>query len=162
MHLQDFSAEAIQKMLTEIIQELQVETPAYARATVEIQPLQPCSADPTLFRQVWQNLLSNAFKFSSTVPEPHITIGSFEALDGAGYFVRDNGVGFDPAYSSKLFTPFQRLHGDAFPGYGAGLAIVYRVIQRHNGRIWAESAPGIGTTFYFTIAKDIPDAAPQA
>ena len=99
----------------------------------------------------FENLLWNAWKFTSTRP-PVIEVGCAERGGETVFFVKDNGVGFDMAYAQKLFTPFQRLHGiDEFPGTGIGLATVQRIVARHGGRIWAESAPGAGTTLSFTL-----------
>ncbi|MBI5277611.1 MAG: PAS domain S-box protein [Burkholderiales bacterium] len=107
--------------------------------------------DARLLRILVENLLGNAWKFTSKAPEPCIEVGRDEA-DGS-YFVRDNGVGFEMAYAGKLFSAFQRLHTEAeFPGTGIGLATVRRIVSRHRGRVWAESAPGQGTTIRFTLA----------
>jgi len=110
------------------------------------------SADPKLMRIALENLLSNAWKFTSRQADAAIEIGS-ETQDGQQvYYVRDNGAGFDMNHASKLFGAFQRLHSnDDYPGTGVGLATVQRIISRHGGRIWAESAVGKGATFYFTI-----------
>ncbi len=109
--------------------------------------------DIRLIRVVLENLLGNAWKFTSQVEEAQIHFG--RTLDAAGqavFFVRDNGAGFDQAYVNKLFKPFQRLHAAVeFPGTGIGLATVSRVIERHAGRVWAEAAPGQGACFYFTL-----------
>ena len=115
-------------------------------------PLPTARADPTLLRQVWLNLLSNALKYSGKRDEPAVEVGG--RIDGteAVYWVKDNGVGFDMRYAEKLFTVFQRLHRESdFPGTGVGLAIVQRVITRHGGRVWAESKPNEGATFYFAL-----------
>jgi signal transduction histidine kinase len=108
-------------------------------------------ADPGLLRIVLINLLGNAWKFSAQTADARIEVGHLPQQHGA-FFVRDNGAGFDMAFADKLFAPFQRLHSDAeFEGTGIGLAIVKRIIARHGGRVWAESAPGAGTTVYFTL-----------
>jgi PAS domain S-box-containing protein len=109
-------------------------------------------ADPVLARQLLEILIGNAWKFSSGCDLASIRFGA-ESLDGKTvYFVKDNGAGFDMAYADKLFTVFHRLHrADEFEGSGVGLAIAQRIVARHGGRIWAESAPGKGSTFYFTL-----------
>jgi signal transduction histidine kinase len=115
------------------------------------------SADPVLVEVVLTNLLSNAFKYSSRVEHPHVEFGA--QRDGEGqpvFYVRDNGAGFDPADTAKLFTPFQRLHHQReFAGNGVGLATVARIVLRHGGRIWAEGQPGVGATFYFTLPAPV-------
>lgn len=110
--------------------------------------------DPGLLRSALENLLGNAFKFTSKQPDPKIEFGSVQKDGETVYFVSDNGAGFDMASTDKLFTPFQRLHGQQeFEGTGIGLACVQRIIQRHGGRIWAESSPGEGATFWFSLGK---------
>jgi len=109
--------------------------------------------DPGLLRIVLENLLSNAWKFTNRQERTHIEFGS--GVDRTGrtiYFVRDNGAGFDPRYAARLFSPFQRLHSETqFPGTGVGLATVQRIIHRHGGEIWAESAVDCGAAFYFSL-----------
>ena len=107
----------------------------------------PAIADQDLMRALLQNLCDNALKFTRTVPHPRVEFGQSD--DGV-YFVRDNGVGFDMAFADKLFRPFQRLHDRSIEGNGVGLATVARVVERHDGRVWAESAPGHGVCFPFT------------
>ncbi|MDO9113752.1 MAG: PAS domain S-box protein [Polaromonas sp.] len=111
--------------------------------------------DPRLLSAVLQNLLANAWKFSAKEPRARIEVGSqLGAEGGTIFFVRDNGAGFDMAFTHKLFGTFERLHspGD-FPGTGIGLATVKRVIERHGGRVWAEGKPNGGATFYFTLGR---------
>jgi hypothetical protein len=117
-----------------------------------IKEMPACSADPVLLNQVYANLLSNAFKFTRTRDIARIEVGSFTKDKRTVYYVKDNGIGFDMKYAKKLFGVFQRLHDDpSIEGTGVGLAIVERIIHRHGGEIWAESVPGEGTTFFFTL-----------
>jgi PAS domain S-box-containing protein len=117
-------------------------------------PLGPAVCDPTLIRQVWQNLISNAIKFSRNRERPVIRIQGWKIAGEIMYAISDNGVGFDMQYAENLFGVFQRLHREAdFEGSGVGLAIVQRVVQRHGGRIWAEGKVEQGATFYFTLPK---------
>ncbi|MFL6551262.1 MAG: sensor histidine kinase [Povalibacter sp.] len=108
--------------------------------------------DTRLLRIALENLLDNAWKYTANAAAPHITVGRETQGSGPVYFVRDNGVGFDMAYSAKLFGPFQRLHAESqFPGTGIGLVTVQRIVARHGGRIWAHAEPDRGATFYFTL-----------
>ncbi|WP_263410437.1 sensor histidine kinase [Terriglobus tenax] len=111
-------------------------------------------ADPRLLRVAFENLLGNAFKFTSKTPGAVIEFGSLLKDGQAVYFIRDNGAGFDMYYVDRLFTAFQRLHGDRdFKGSGIGLATTLRIIRRHKGRIWAEGKENEGATFYFTLGS---------
>ena len=118
---------------------------------IDVGALPPAQADPTLLRQVYANLLSNAVKYSASSDPARIELGSFPDGERTVYFVKDNGVGFDMRYSDKLFEVFQRLHSDGYDGTGLGLALTARIVGRHGGAIWADSAPGEGATFYFTL-----------
>jgi light-regulated signal transduction histidine kinase (bacteriophytochrome) len=108
-------------------------------------------ADPTLLRRAIENLLRNAHKYSRDSDRAIIEFGSQQKGAETIYYVRDNGVGFDMQYADKLFTPFQRLHGDEFEGSGIGLATVDRIMRRHKGHIWADSCCGQGTTVFFSF-----------
>ncbi len=110
-------------------------------------------ADRSLIRTVLQNLLDNAWKFTSHQDDASIEFGTLSAADTRiCCYVRDNGAGFDPAYVDKLFKPFQRLHTTGeFPGTGIGLASVRQIVDRHGGRVWAEGTVGHGATISFTL-----------
>ncbi len=110
------------------------------------------SCDPGLLRVALENLLGNALKFSNKATAPHVEFGVNKLNGETSFFVKDNGVGFDPESAESLFQPFQRFHSGAeYQGTGIGLATVYRIIMRHGGRIWAEAAPGSGAAFFFTL-----------
>jgi light-regulated signal transduction histidine kinase (bacteriophytochrome) len=122
------------------------------KITLVIEPGVQVRGDTTLLQVVLSNLLANAWKFTSKIPEAKIEFGRTERDGKSACYVRDNGAGFDMTYASKLFGVFQRLHSDEdFEGTGVGLATVQRVIQRHGGQIWAEGEPGKGAAFYFTL-----------
>jgi two-component system, sensor histidine kinase and response regulator len=127
--------------------------------TVEIKELPDCIGDSSLLEQVLTNLLSNACKFTRGRPQPRVEVSAISEGSSNIYVVRDNGVGFDTNYAQKLFGVFQRLHSATeFEGTGIGLSIVKRIVQRHGGRVWAESTLGEGAAFYFSL----PAADPQA
>lgn len=131
---------------------VRAEGAAYPDAKVGIASMPPALCDQALVRQLFQVLIANAFKFSARSAAPKIEIGALQDAGELRYFVRDNGAGFNMHYAEKLFGVFQRLHKETeFPGNGAGLAIAKCVVRRHHGRIWAESSPGEGATFYFTL-----------
>jgi two-component system, NtrC family, sensor kinase len=121
--------------------------------TVVIESGLRASADPRLIRNVFENLLGNAWKFTAKTSEATVEVGCEEDDDrGRVYFVRDNGNGFDMARAARLFSPFQRLHSQSdFPGTGIGLATVQRIVDRHGGQVWAEAEIGRGATFRFTL-----------
>jgi len=121
---------------------------------IKVRPGVTVTADGQLLRIAVENLLENAWKFTSKTPAARIEFGVTNMAGEPTYFVRDNGAGFDMAYADRLFGPFQRLHPSSeFPGTGIGLATVQRIIHRHGGRVWAEGMPGQGATLHFTIGR---------
>jgi PAS domain S-box-containing protein len=142
--------------LSELAREVAANVQAQAsgrRAEIVISDEMHGEGDANLLRLVLQNLLSNAWKFTSTRPAARIEVGQVEHDGQCIYYVRDNGVGFDMAYAGKLFAPFQRLHTiEQFPGTGIGLATVQRIVRRHGGRVWTEAVVDQGATFFFTLA----------
>lgn len=127
-------------------------TPEGARVDVQVEALPTVEGDSVLLRQVWQNLISNAFKYSSKSPQPQVRIAAVTTEHEVVFTVKDNGVGFDMALAGRLFGVFQRLHRTSeFQGTGVGLSIVKRVVQRHRGRVGARSSPGEGAEFFFAL-----------
>ncbi|HTI05589.1 MAG TPA: ATP-binding protein [Gemmatimonadales bacterium] len=126
---------------------------------ITIAPGLVVEGDPRLLQVALENLLGNAWKYTSKRPDARIELGEVEAAGAVGkrervFYVRDNGAGFDMRYADKLFAAFQRLHGaNEFEGTGVGLATVQRILRRHGGRIWAEAKVGEGATFYFTVGE---------
>ena len=119
----------------------------------KIEPGMTVTADQVLIKNALENLIGNAWKFTSKHPSATIEVGSTHKNGEVIYFVRDDGAGFDMQYASKLFGAFQRMHSTAeFDGTGIGLATVHRIITKHGGRIWAEGKAEIGATFYFTLS----------
>lgn len=134
-----------------VVADLRLQAPE-RRVNVTIHENMLCSGDPVLLRQVVDNLLGNAWKYTACRSEAEIEFGVRDVEGTREFFVRDNGAGFDMAYATKLFSPFERLHSESeFPGVGMGLATVRRIIERHGGRIRGEGKPGIGATFRFAL-----------
>jgi len=143
----DLSAEAIGVAV------MLQETQPYRNVVFSIEEGLLARGDRQLLRQLLANLLGNAWKYTSERSSAHIEFGKIAEEGRETFFVKDNGAGFDMAYASKLFKIFQRLHGAEFEGTGIGLATVHRIIMRHNGLIWADSAVNEGATFYFTLSS---------
>ena len=124
------------------------------KVSINIQQLPKAKGDLAMLRQVFANLLSNALKFTRPSAHPAIEVGSYAKDEENIYYVKDNGEGFDMRYVEKLFGIFQRLHSrEEFEGTGVGLAIVRRIVHRHEGRTWAEGKPHEGAKFYFSLPK---------
>jgi len=141
----------ISQMVRQMVDDIEIQHPEN-KASFFVQEGLRVNADPSLMHIVVENLLSNAFKYSGKVEKPEISIGKHDTAQGSCFFVKDNGAGFDMSKADKLFNPFQRQHtSDEFQGTGVGLATVRRIIERHGGRVWAESEPGKGATFYVSL-----------
>jgi signal transduction histidine kinase len=145
-------------LVRQVLEDLQAER-AGRQVQITLGDLPSCQAEPALLKQVFVNLLQNALKYSRKREVAHIEVGCREDNGECIYFVKDNGVGFDMQYASKLFGVFQRLHrAEEYEGTGVGLAIVQRIVQRHGGRVWAEAAIDQGATFCFTLEGGPPHA----
>jgi light-regulated signal transduction histidine kinase (bacteriophytochrome) len=150
IHLEKVDVSAVAAEVIEGLQKAQPERQVEIRVEQGLQ----ATVDAHLLRIVLENLLGNAWKFTSKRALACIEFGKTSGNGRAAFFVRDDGAGFDPAYADRLFGAFQRLHSvSEFPGTGIGLATVQRIIHRHGGRIWAESSAGQGATFYFTLTN---------
>ncbi|REJ84468.1 MAG: PAS domain S-box protein [Bacteroidetes bacterium] len=141
----------MKQILNDTILEFTITDPSRT-VEIRIKEIPHAFCDEKLIRQVWKNYISNAFKYSSKVNNPVIESGSYIDGDKIVYYVRDNGTGFNMKYYNKLFTTFNRLHNyQDYEGSGVGLSIVKRIIEKHNGSVWAEGKPGEGATFYFSL-----------
>ncbi len=150
---QSFISVNMQEMVKTVFDELMQSTEKHV-PELKVSDIPEVTADEKMMHQVMTNLIGNAIKYSKGVNNPRIEIGGEVGNDEIIYYIKDNGVGFDMEYSHKMFQLFQRLHtDDEFEGTGVGLAIVKRIIDRHQGRIWAESELGKGSTFYISMPK---------
>jgi len=139
------------KLVREVLDELH-EQQRDRKVEIKLEDLPARVADPSLIRQVFVNLLSNALKFTRNREHASVEIGSRRQDGERVFFVKDNGAGFDMRHANKLFGVFQRLHSDKqFEGTGIGLSLVQRIVERHGGRVWAEAEKDRGATFYFTL-----------
>jgi len=142
----------LSQLASYVVDDLRRSAPERA-VEVDIEPQLTAWGDPTLLRLVLENLLGNAWKYSSRCAQAQISLRQVAQGEGRAYVVRDNGAGFDMRSADRLFGLFQRLHSASdFPGHGVGLASVRRIVRRHGGDIWAEAEPGRGAAFYFTLA----------
>ena len=154
LHRNDIDMSAL---MDEIIAEYRQDNPK-RDISVHISPNIKAYADKRFVRVVLENLISNAWKYTSQCDDPKIFFGMTDKEGQKAYYIQDNGAGFDMAYSEKLFAPFQRLHSaKEFDGTGVGLATVQRVIHRHGGEIWANAEVNEGATFYFTLPRPMID-----
>jgi signal transduction histidine kinase len=141
----------LSQVCSEIVSNLRFTAPE-RKVTVEIEPGLRCNGDLSLIRAAMENLIGNAWKYSARVAEARIEVGTVNVDGRTAFCVRDNGAGFDMKEAHRLFAPFERLHSSSeFEGTGVGLAAVQRIIQRHGGRIWAQSESGQGATFFFDL-----------
>jgi light-regulated signal transduction histidine kinase (bacteriophytochrome) len=147
---QPFTTTDCETVLQEVLVNLQLVIEENS-AVITYDPLPIVMADASQLRQLFQNLLGNALKFHSNRP-PHLHIGSRREADHWLLWVRDNGIGLDAKFAERIFVIFQRLHSrNEYPGTGIGLAICKKIVELHHGRIWVDSQPGQGSTFYFTL-----------
>lgn len=139
-----------------VLQEMRMQDPGI-NAEICIKPLSTCTCDQRLIRQVWANLIANAIKYSRKKKQPRIEIGSYDKGDSSVYYIKDNGAGFDMKFAAKLFGVFIRLHDRSeFDGTGVGLALVHRIVSKHNGKVWANGKVDEGAVFYFSLPKTEP------
>jgi signal transduction histidine kinase len=147
-------------LVHEVLKEMRREQ-ADRHVEVKVGDLPDCVGDPSLLKQVFVNLISNAFKYTRQKEKAMIEVDCGQQGSEKVYSIRDNGAGFDMRYAGKLFGVFQRLHSsDKFEGTGVGLSIVQRIVHRHGGRIWAEAEVDKGATFYFTLPQSVPNNMP--
>jgi signal transduction histidine kinase len=146
----------VEDLAREAFDELCRARPAAADVSFEVQALPDAYADRSMLRHVFTNLLSNALKFTQQEEPPRIEVGAETPDEAVVYFVRDNGIGFDPDRADEMFGVFERLHEDV-EGTGVGLALVERILRRHEGEVWAEGREGEGATIFFTLPR--PDHA---
>lgn len=141
-----------EQLVKEIIEDISRTNPNADAIEWKLNPLISVEADIATLRQVWSNLISNAVKYSKTNPKPAIEIGCYKENNQTVFYIKDNGVGFDEKYKEKLFQVFQRLHSEnEFEGTGIGLALVEKIVSRHDGKVWATGEVNKGAAFYFSL-----------
>jgi len=165
-HGKPFELVSMEKMMTEVLDNLNVAV-SESHAAVTHDPLPDVLADAGQVTLLFQNLIANAIKFRREGP-PQIHISAEQDADSWTFAVRDNGIGIEPEYMERIFDVFQRLHNPAkYAGTGIGLAICKRIVERHKGRLWVESEPGVGSTFFIRLPMEVtqakwPDTQTQA
>ena len=142
----------VASLVAEVLASLRAEDAWREGLPVRVLPLPAVHADPGLLRQLYVNLIGNALKFSHGAQPPTVEVGCHEQDGMRVFYVKDNGIGFDSDTATTLFQPFQRLHVQCFEGHGIGLSIVRRIVERHGGWVWAQSRPGEGAIFSFTLS----------
>jgi light-regulated signal transduction histidine kinase (bacteriophytochrome) len=148
-----FKRVSLDRVLTNVVHDLQIVI-GENRASVEVLALPEVIADEAQMRQVFQNLITNAIKYRAKERTPVIKIGAEKSASDWVISVKDNGAGFDMAYAERIFQLFQRLEArTSTSGTGLGLTITKKIVEAHDGRIWVESTPGVGSTFYFTLPR---------
>jgi PAS domain S-box-containing protein len=141
----------MQAIVQQCIKELS-QNNALINTGIMMKDLPAATADAKMIKQVWMNLIDNTVKYSAKTGNPEISIGALTNSDTITYFVKDNGIGFNADFADKIFKPFKRLyHAAEYEGSGIGLSTVYKIIGKHNGNVWAQSEPGKGATFYFSL-----------
>jgi signal transduction histidine kinase len=149
----------LQRVVGQVLEQLQHQLDPSGAPQFIVENMPQAWADAELLKPVLTNLIGNAVKFTRGTPGARVEVGAQAGAQAVTVHVRDNGVGFDAQAAANLFTPFVRLHGTGFDGHGVGLSIVRRAVERHGGRVWAQSQPGRGATFYFTLPKPWAGAA---
>ncbi|MCG9970389.1 ATP-binding protein [Christiangramia crocea] len=142
---------SVNHLVEDILQSFNIKTNYPNTRIIMDKEIPRMMADKRMIMQVWSNLITNALKYSEKEENPKIEIGAKGIEGRTTYYVKDNGIGFDPKHKEDIFNLFSRFSGDGYKGTGIGLAIVKKIIEKHNGRIWAESEPGVSTTFYFHV-----------
>ena len=138
--------------MQELVEQVLIGKELKPGSSLVVEEMEPAMGDPALLRQVWENLINNAIKFSATQVQPEISITFSQEQHRQIFCIKDNGIGFDPAYAQDLFQVFRRLHADtSFEGTGAGLAIAKRIVEGHGGQIWASAQVNMGATFCFSL-----------
>jgi signal transduction histidine kinase len=159
---EQFSDVNVDSVLRSVVANLKV-TIAESRASVSWDNLpELVPYDSMRLTQIFQNLIANAIKYRTNDRRPMVRITSEKRGGEIVFSVQDNGIGIEPEYVDKIFGIFQRLHGKEVEGTGIGLAMVKRIVERHGGRIWVESTPGVGSTFYFTVSETVPASVAEA